>query len=88
MSSPETKDHPLYLDHRKPFMVRVVVRHPHFDDTGFDTEVLESARLMWAYSATEMIEIARQSLIPPQFDPALVSVIVDPVIGDDDQVEG
>jgi hypothetical protein len=66
----------LHGKEKKEFMVGVFLRHPHFDDTGWDTEVVTDYRLMFAESAEEMIAMAREVLVPPNIDPALVSIVV------------
>lgn len=64
---------------KQPFYVGVFVRHPHFDDTGFDTEILVPFQLMWGHTTEEMMDYARSVLAPPHIDPALISVTVEPL---------
>lgn len=73
-----------YIDYlqtkeKREFMVGVLLRHPHFDSTGWDTEIIADYRLMFAESAEDMIALARETLVPPNIDPALVSVVVEEV---------
>ena len=71
-----------YTARRHPYLVSVFIRHPHFHDTGFDSECIEPARTMWSSSPAQMIEYARQTLIPPHYDPALVSIVVEALDSD------
>lgn len=70
-----------YLEGRekRSFMVGVFLRHPHEHGRGFDSEIISDYRLMFAESAEEMIALARETIVPPNIDPALVSVVVEEV---------
>jgi hypothetical protein len=64
---------------KRAYMVGVFLRHPHFEGTGFDSEIISDYRLMFAESAEAMIALARDTIVPPNVDPALISVIVEEV---------
>jgi hypothetical protein len=75
-----------------PFMVTVVLHHPcsHHRDEEFLTEILVPATLCWARSKKEVIQIARDTLVPPQYDPAslgLIVINVDPLNDYDSKAE-
>ena len=62
--------------YKRGYMTSVELIHPHFQDTEWDYESLIVPTLIWAYTPEEAEEIARQTLVPPHLDPALINVRV------------
>lgn len=68
---------PLYLkDKKKPFLIKVIQRYPHFDDLGWDNEIIVESAVVFAIGPEIAIEMGREQYAPPHVDPALVSVTV------------
>lgn len=66
-------------NHRRLFIVDVILRHPHFDDTGYDSELLATGQFIWGKDIHTALDMARDTLTPPNVDPSLISFKIEEI---------